>query len=79
VSNEPGEQFKYGGKNYQLIVNALGIMSVYRRKKKGLEPVHGVMAFRIVSAYKRKVKGEKVVRRPRTFAKKPRRRFTHRL
>ena len=37
--------------------------------------VHGVMAFRVVSAYKRKVKGEKVVRRPRTFAKKPKRKF----
>jgi hypothetical protein len=75
VTDEPGEVFKYGGKSYQLVVNEVGITSVYRRKKKGLEPVHGIMAFRIVSAYKRKVKGEKTVRRPRTFAKKPRRRF----
>jgi hypothetical protein len=75
VSDEHGEAFKYGGKSYQIMVNDVGVSSVYRRKKKGLEPVHGVMAFRVVSAYKRKVKGEKVVRRPRTFAKKPRRRF----
>jgi hypothetical protein len=75
VDVERGEQFSYGGKSYQIIVNDLGISSVYRRKKKGLEPVHGIMAFRVVSAYKRKVKGEKVVRRPRTFAKKPKRRF----
>jgi hypothetical protein len=73
--DEPGEQFKYSGKSYQIVENALGITTVYRRKKKGLEPIHGVMAFRIVSAYKRKVKGKKVVRRPRTFAKKPRRKF----
>jgi hypothetical protein len=75
VTDEPGEQFNYGGKSYQIVMSSLGISSVYRRKKKGLEPVHGVMAFRVVSAYKKKVKGEKVVRRPRTFAKKPRRRF----
>jgi hypothetical protein len=75
VTDEPGKQFKYSGKSYQIVENALGITTVYRRKKKGLEPVHGVMAFRVVSAYKRKVKGEKVVRRPRTFAKKPRRKF----
>jgi hypothetical protein len=75
VNDESGEQFKYGGKSYQLVVNALGITSVYRRKRKGLEPVHGVMAFRVVSAYKKKVKGEKVVRRPRAFAKKPRKKF----
>ena len=73
--DESGETFKYGGKTYQLLENALGITTVYRKKKKGLEPVHGVMAFRVVSAYKKKVKGEKVVRRPRTFAKKPRRKF----
>jgi hypothetical protein len=73
--DESGEVFKYGGKTYHIFENALGIMSVYRRKKKGLEPVHGVMAFRVVSAYKRKVKGEKVVARPRAFAKKPRRKF----
>ncbi len=72
--NEQGEMFKYGGKNYQLI-ESLGITTVYRRKKKGLEPVHGVMAFRVVSAYKRKVKGEGVVRRPRVYAKKLRKRF----
>jgi hypothetical protein len=75
VTDEPGAHFKYGGKSYQILENVLGITTVYRRKKKGLEPVNGVMAFRIVSAYKRKVKGEKVVRRPRTFAKKPKRRF----
>jgi hypothetical protein len=75
VADEPGEQFKYSGKSYQIVENALGISTVYRRKKKGLEPVHGLMAFRVVSAYRRKVKGEKVVRRPRTFAKKPRRKF----
>jgi hypothetical protein len=73
--DEQGEQFSYSGKSYQIIVNDLGINTVYRRKKKGLEPVHGVMAFRVVSAYKKKVKGEKVLRRPRTFAKKPRRKF----
>jgi hypothetical protein len=67
--------FKYGGKTYQLLENTLGITTVYRKKKKGLEPVHGVLAFRIVSAYRRKVKGEKVVRGPRTFAKKPKRKF----
>jgi hypothetical protein len=75
VTDELGETFKYGGKTYQILENALGITTVYRKKKKGLEPVHGVMAFRVVSAYKKKVKGEKVVRRPRTFAKKPRRKF----
>jgi hypothetical protein len=75
VTDKPGETFKYGGKTYQILENALGITTVYRKKKKGLEPVHGVMAFRVVSAYKKKVKGEKVVRRPRTFAKKPRRKF----
>jgi hypothetical protein len=73
--DEASETFKYGGKSYQILENASGITTVYRKKKKGLESVHGVMAFRIVSAYKRKVKGEQVVRRPRTFAKKPRRKF----
>ncbi|MGL4608567.1 MAG: hypothetical protein ACRCYY_02615 [Trueperaceae bacterium] len=71
--NEAGETFNYSGKSYQIMQNALGVTVVYRRKKKGLEPVQGVMAFRVVSAYKRKVNGEKVVRRPRTFAKKPNR------
>jgi hypothetical protein len=75
VNDESGEPFKYGGKSYQINVNDVGVYSIYQRKKKGLKPVHGVMAFRIVSAYKKKVNGEKVVRRPRTFAKKPRRRF----
>jgi hypothetical protein len=75
VSDEQGEQFSYSGKSYQIVENALGVMTIYRRKKEGLEPVHGVMAFRVASAYKRKVKGEKVVRRPRTFAKKPKRKF----
>jgi hypothetical protein len=64
--------FKYGGKTYEILENALGLSTVYRKKKKGLEPVHGVMAFRIVSAYKRKVKGEPVVRRPRIYANKAR-------
>jgi hypothetical protein len=73
--DDSGETFKYGGKTYQILENAVGVTTVYRKKKKGLEPVHGVMAFRVVSAYRRKVKGEKVVRRPRTFAKKPRRKF----
>ncbi len=75
MTEESGESFKYGGKSYQIAINDAGVYSIYRRKKKGLEPVHGVMAFRVVSAYKKKVKGEKVVRRPRTFAKKPSRRF----
>jgi hypothetical protein len=75
VTEGRGENFKYGGKSYQIAINDVGVYSIYRQKKKGLEPVHGVMAFRIVSAYKKKVNGEKVVRRPRTFAKKPRRRF----
>jgi hypothetical protein len=65
---EAGDVFKYGGKTYQLI-ESMGLTTVYRKKKKGLEPVHGVMAFRIVSAYKRKIKGETVVRRPRTYAR----------
>jgi hypothetical protein len=64
--------FKYGGKAYQFI-EALGVTTVYRKKKKGLEPVHGVLAFRIISAYKRKVKGESVLRRPRSYARKARR------
>ncbi len=70
--NEADNTFKYGSKTYQILENALGITTVYRKKKKGLEPVHGVMAFRIVSAYKRKIKGETVVRRPRTYARKAR-------
>ena len=73
--NEAGNTFKYGGKTYEILENTLGITTVYRKKKKGLEPVHGVMAFRVVSAYKRKVKGETVVRRPRIYARKARKRF----
>ena len=72
MTEESGEAFKYAGKSYQITANDSGIYSVYRQKKKGLEPVHGVMAFRVVSAW-RKTKGEKVVRRPRSFAKKLRR------
>ena len=74
MSDEIGSPFKYGGKSYQIIENTTGITTVYRRKKKGLEAVHGVMAFRVVSAYKKKILGEKVVRRPRVFAKKARKR-----
>jgi hypothetical protein len=75
MSDEQGTPFKYGGKSYQIVESASGVTTVYRVKKKGLEPVHGVMAFRVVSAYKKKVKGEKVVPRPRTFAKKARKRY----
>lgn len=72
--NEVGEIFKYAGKTYQLqLIESLGLTTVYRKRKKGLEPVHGVIAFRVVSAYKRKVKGETVARRPRTYARTARR------
>jgi hypothetical protein len=73
LMSESGEVFKYGGKTYQLL-ETLGVIKVYRKKKKGLEPVHGVMAFRVISAYKRKVRGETVVRRPRSYARKARKR-----
>jgi hypothetical protein len=74
MSDVLGEPFKYGSKNYQIILGPSSLTTVYRVKKKGLEPVHGVMAFRVVSAYKKKVLGEKVVRQPRLFAKKARKR-----
>lgn len=69
--NEAGQKFSYGGKSYQIVEDASGIVKVFRRKKAGLEPVHGVAAFRIVSAFRQKVEGKLPVRRPRSFANKP--------
>jgi hypothetical protein len=72
--DDEGTVFKYSGKTYQFI-ESLGVTAVYQKKKKGLEPVHGIMAFRIISAYKKKVKGEVHVRRPRLYARKARRKL----
>ena len=72
---EQGKQFSYSGRSYQLVEEKPGIITVYRRKKAGLEPVHGVMAFRVISAYRQKVEGIPAPRRPRTFAKKLRKKF----
>jgi len=71
---EEGKTFTYSGKTFQIIEDASGLVKVFRRKKAGLEPVHGVAAFRVVNAYRQKVEGKPPVRRPRSFAKKPKKR-----
>lgn len=70
-----GKAFEYSRKTYQLITTEQGLVQVYQVLKSGLKPVHGQAAFRIVQAYRRKVEGVKALRKPRTFAKKPKRRF----
>ncbi|MCA9837708.1 MAG: hypothetical protein KC422_12395, partial [Trueperaceae bacterium] len=58
------KRFAYGGRSYQIVEEKPGVLSVYRRKREGLEPVHGVSAFRIISAYRQKVEGIPAPRKP---------------
>ena len=63
--------FRHGGKSYRLEADAEGRFKVYRSSRAGLAEVHGVTAFRVVSAYRRKLLGERVPRRPRVYARRP--------
>ena len=70
-----GVAFKYGGKSYRIMTTESGTVQVYRSLKRGLKPVHGQLAFRVIQAYRLKAEGVVPVRKPRTFAKRPKRRF----
>lgn len=68
------ETFAYGGYSFLIQKTETGQLKIYRKSKKGLKELQGQKAYQIARAYKLKIEKEPSLRKPRSFAKKAKRR-----